>query len=76
MHMAFFPTLVFDVIKFNIVLLFLLLLIYFCIFCVCVYCKTLKFHSTPLLYKLWTTVAVDTIIFDTNLIGDQFENPV
>lgn len=44
--------------------------------CVCVYCKTLKFHSTPLLYKLWTTVAVKTIIFDTNLIGDQFEDPV
>jgi len=25
---------------------------------------------------LWTTVAVNTIIFDTNLIGDQFEDPV
>lgn len=38
--------------------------------------KHIKIDSTSLFYKSWTTVAVNTIIFDTNLIGEQFENPV
>jgi len=43
---------------------------------VCLLQNILKLDSTPILYKLWTTVAVNTIIFDTNLVGEQFENPV
>jgi len=38
--------------------------------------KHIKIDSTFLFYKSWTTVAVNTFIFDTNLIGEQFENPV
>jgi len=38
--------------------------------------QNIKIDSTPLFYKLWTTVAVNTIIFDTKLIGEQFKNPV